>query len=294
MSSKSTIEWTDATWNPVTGCVKVSPGCDHCYAETFAERFRGTPNHYFGGGFDVTLRPDKLTLPLKWKAPKKVFVNSMSDLFIDDVPGPYIGEVFAVMALARRHRFQVLTKRHARMRAVVGAPTFESMVGAAAAKLKHDLGIVETPSWEWPLPNVILGVSCEDQQWAETRIPSLLATPAAERFVSCEPLLGPIDLRNLKARNGSFIDCLAGDVKDDKGVYAACPGSVSWVIAGAESGRGARPMDLDWVRGLRDQCEHSAAFFFKQRVENGKKVPTPELDGRVWTQMPETLTAVAL
>jgi protein gp37 len=112
--------------------------------------------------------------------------------------------------------------------------------------------------------------------------------------VSCEPLLGPIDLRNLKARNGSFIDCLAGDVKDDKGVYAACPGSVSWVIAGAESGRGARPMDLDWVRGLRDQCEHSAAFFFKQDVERGKKVPTPELDGRIWTQMPETLTAVTL
>jgi protein gp37 len=133
MSDKTGIEWTDATWNPATGCTKVSPGCDHCYAETFAERWRGTPGHYFEGGFDVQLRPDKLTMPLRWKRPRRIFVNSMSDLFHDSIPDSFIAEVFAVMAAASQHTFQVLTKRHARMRSLLSSADFGALVNRSAA-----------------------------------------------------------------------------------------------------------------------------------------------------------------
>lgn len=172
MSDKTSIEWCDSTWNPVTGCTEVSPGCDHCYAKTFAERWRGTPGHYFERGFDVQLRPDKLDQPLRWRKPRRIFVNSMSDLFHDDVPDDYIAKVWEVMARCPQHTFQILTKRHGRMRSLLNASTFNSP----------------------PLPNVWLGVSAENQQWADIRIPALLDTPAAVRFVSAEPLLGPIDL----------------------------------------------------------------------------------------------------
>lgn len=296
MSTKTTIEWTrnedgsaGRTWNPVSGCSKVSAGCDHCYAEGIARRFAGSKA--FPNGFDVTLRPERLNDPLKWRKPTRVFVNSMSDLFHDDVPDEYITKVFAVMAATPQHTYQLLTKRPGRMKSLVGDPRYGG--GQALLENAHDEAtarkLYDAP---WPLPNVWLGISAEDQHWAEVRINPLLATAAAVRFVSAEPLLGPIDLRNLKARNGALIDCLAGDVKGTDGsVYAACPGSVSWVIAGAESGPGARPMNVDWVRDLRDQCADSAAFFFKQAAVNGKKVPTPELDGRTWTQMPETAVA---
>lgn len=290
MSATSTIEWTTSTWNPITGCVKVSAGCDHCYAETFAERFRDVPGHYFQNGFDVQVRPDKLRLPLTWKAPRRVFVNSMSDLFLDQIPTEYIARVFAVMAATPQHTYQVLTKRPGRMKSLIGDPRYDGghALLEAATDEETAQALYDAP---WPLPNVWLGVSAEDQHWAEVRIKPLLATAAAVRFVSAEPLLGPIDLRNLKARNGALVDCLSGDVKDDRGVYAACPGSVSWVIAGAESGRGARPMNEEWVRSLRDQCRGSAAFFYKQRLIGGKKDPTPELDGRTWTQMPDAVVA---
>ncbi len=193
MSSTSTIEWTDATWNPVTGCTKVSPGCDHCYAETFAERWRGTPGHHFEHGFDVQLRPEKLDLPLRWKKPRKVFVNSMADLFHDDVPDEYIARIFAVMAATPEHTYQILTKRHARMRSMLnrgepGTAGFFDDVETAMADYTHADPV------SWPLPNVWLGVSVEDQQWANIRIPALLDTPAAVRWISAEPLLGPIDL----------------------------------------------------------------------------------------------------
>jgi len=233
MSDSSKIEWTDASWNPVTGCTKVSPGCDRCYAETFAERWRGVPGHHFEAGFDVTLRPERLDQPIRWKRPRRIFVNSMSDLFHESVPDEYIVAVFGTMARAPQHTFQVLTKRHGRMRSLLNSDAFQHRF-----------------CFRWPLPNVHLGVSVEDQKWADIRIPALLGTPAAMRFISAEPLLGPVSLWHL-------IDPKGGGVED--------PQELDWVIAGGESGPGARPCDLNWLRGLRDQCEWSgSAFFLKQ------------------------------
>ena len=240
---RSDIEWTEATWNPVTGCVEVSPGCAHCYAKTFAERFRGVPGHPYERGFDLQLRPERLEQPLRWKKPKSIFVNSMSDLFHKDVPEDYIREVFEVMRIADQHRFQVLTKRSARL-----------------LKL--------APSLPWPR-NVWMGVSVESQRFA-CRVDDLREVPAAVRFLSCEPLLGALDL----------------DL-----------GGIDWVIAGGESGPGARPMNPDWICGVRDQCQESdVPFFFKQwgahnadgrRV--GKKRAGRELEGRTWNRMPEVV-----
>lgn len=242
MSKDSTIEWTESTWNPVTGCTKVSPGCAHCYAETFAERFRGVLGHPYEVGFDLTLRPERLELPLHWREPRRVFVNSMSDLFHEGVPENYIAKVFATMERAHWHTFQVLTKRPER-----------------AAAIGDDLC--------WP-PNVWLGTSIELQRWT-TRLDSLRRTPAAVRFLSCEPLLGPLDL------DLSLVD---------------------WVIVGGESGHGARRMDPDWARGIREQCRAAQVpFFFKQwgaydssgkRV--GKKKAGRQLDGRYWNEYPGT------
>ena len=211
MADSSKIEWTDATWNVVTGCTKVSPGCDNCYAETFAERWRGKAGHHFENGFDITLRPERLTIPMRWRKPRRVFVNSMSDLFHKDIPDEYIARVFAVMALTPQHTYQILTKRHGRMRSVIGGPCpcghqpgehLRSAMAWAVSEANPDRipGLPddaehrvyhETP---WPLPNVWLGVSVEDQQRAQLRIPALVETPAAVRFLSCEPLLGPVDL----------------------------------------------------------------------------------------------------
>lgn len=187
MSDKTSIEWTDTTWNPVTGCTKVSPGCDHCYAETIATRFAGTPA--FPKGFQVRLRPGKVNDPLNWRTPRRVFVNSMSDLFHDEIPDPWLTDIFAVMAAAPRHTFQVLTKRHARMRSLLTRSKFVAQVKDRAIGKGLPAG-----QWAWPLPHVWLGVSVENQQWADIRVPALLETPAAVRFLSCEPLLGPLDL----------------------------------------------------------------------------------------------------
>lgn len=246
MSDRSGIEWCDATWNPVTGCTKVSPGCDHCYAETFAERFRGTPGHYYEHGFDVQLRPDKLDQPLRWRKPRRIFVNSMSDLFHDSVPDEYIAHVFAVMQSCAAHTFQVLTKRHGRMRSLLSGDGFWE----AVTDFGH-IVMAQRPSRQqlWPdhgqthgfLPNVWLGVSAENQRWFDIRTSALRETTAAVRFVSAEPLLGYIDAD------------LTG---------------IDWVIVGGESGRSARPMHPLWARGLRDQCEAAGtAFLFKQRGE---------------------------
>ncbi|WP_020673849.1 DUF5131 family protein [Amycolatopsis nigrescens] len=282
MSATTSIEWTrgedgspGSTWNPVTGCTEVSPGCDRCYAKTFAERWRGTPDHYFERGFDVQLRPDKLDLPLRWRKPRKVFVNSMSDLFHKDVPDDFIARVFRVMALAPQHSFQTLTKRPARMRSLL------TDYGFVRAMLRHDtrsgFGVTEdkldqaarrwVASDRWPLPNVWLGTSVETQRWADIRVPVLLDTPAAIRFLSCEPLLGPVDLsRWLELEyydsfgwGREMLATLAGRVGTERGLH--------WVIAGGESGRdrGVRPMHPGWVRSLRDQCEAAAVpFLFKQ------------------------------
>ncbi len=245
MAERSQIEWTQATWNPVTGCTKVSPGCAHCYAETFAERFRGVLGHPYENGFDLQLRPERLEHPLLWRQPRLIFVNSMSDLFHEDIPEDYVLAVFRVMERADWHTFQVLTKRSRRMVEL-------------AARLP------------WP-PNVWMGVSVENQRWT-TRIDDLRRVPADVRFLSCEPLLGPLQL-------------------DLDGI--------DWVIVGGESGAGARPMKPEWATEIREQCvEAGVSFFFKQwgahdaqgrRV--GKKRAGRRLAGRVWNAMPTGVAA---
>jgi len=293
MADTSKIEWTDATWNVVTGCEKVSPGCDNCYAETFAERWRGIPGHHFETGFDVTLRPERMNLPLSWKKPRKVFVNSMSDLFHKDIPDEYIARTFAVMALTPQHTYQILTKRHGRMRSLLSDPEFEK-------KVDHELLTVPAfsdpklirRSWPlpkpgWPLPNVWLGVSVEDQKRADLRIPALVDTPAAVRFLSCEPLLGPVDLTKWMPAGFASWRCQGPNCRrfytgpllqhcPDCGREGYWSGShtgngrpngqpIGWVIVGGESGHGARPMSPDWARSLRDQCAAAdVPYLFKQ------------------------------
>ena len=237
MSDKSSIEWTDATWNPVTGCTQISPGCDHCYALTFAERFRGVPNHPYEQGFDLKLWPQRLELPLQWKKPRRIFVNSMSDLFHKDIPEDYIRQVFDVMARADWHVFQVLTKRSSRM-----------------ARLG--------PSLPWPA-HIWAGVSIESNQMV-SRANHLRKVPASVRFISAEPLLGPLDRLNLK--------------------------DIHWLITGGESGHKNRPCDPQWVRGLRDHCQDAGvAFFLKQWGGRTPKANGRELDGRTWDQFPVTV-----
>lgn len=219
MATKSTIEWTDATWNPVTGCTEVSPGCDHCYARVFAERWRGTPGHPYEQGFDLKLWPERLDYPLQWNKPRRIFVNSMSDLFHKDVPDDFIFQVFDIMAQANIHTFQVLTKRPDRL---------VRLVPKISARFRSE---------RWP-KHIWLGVSVETMQYA-WRVDKLRMVPAGVRFISAEPLLGS----------------LAGlDLTD-----------IHWLIAGGESGPGARPMHPAWIRSLRDQCQRvEVPFFFKQ------------------------------
>lgn len=298
MSDNSAIEWTDATWNPVTGCTKVSPGCDHCYAETFAERWRGTPGHHFENGFDVTLRPERLAEPLRWRKPRRVFVNSMSDLFHDDVPTRFIAKVFATMARTPQHTYQLLTKRHGRMRHLIG-DYFDGGVNLQEelwmngdeedAKVLYDT--------LWPLPNVWLGVSVENQKWADIRVPALLKTAAAVHFLSCEPLLGPVKLDSTWLSCGHGAESGTGapgvwrcdsccairrEVEDPAGDVTALRADpsgerrlrfeqiergqlVDWVIVGGESGPDARPMRPSWAQSLRDQCQTAGVpFFMKQ------------------------------
>ncbi len=239
MSRKSAIEWTHSTWNPVTGCTKVSAGCDHCYAERLSERFRGVEGHPFESGFDLTLRPERLGQPTRWRRPQLIFVNSMSDLFHRDIPVEYIRRVFDTMEGADWHVYQVLTKRSSLMRRFVQA----RYQGRAA------------PSHIW------LGVSIENEA-ALTRLRHLKQTHASVRFVSFEPLLGPMG---------------AVDLED-----------IHWVIAGGESGPGARPVQAAWVRALRDQCRaQRVAFFFKQWGGRTPKAGGNTLDGRQWLEYPE-------
>lgn len=246
MSDKSKIEWCDATWNPVTGCTKVSEGCRNCYALTFAERWRGTPGHYFENGFDITLRPDKLDQPYRWKRPRKVFVNSMSDLFHDDIPDDFIWNVFQVMARCPQHTFQVLTKRPERMMQMFKNRYWRDFGDIRALVIEGWHTETDMPF----LPNVWLGTSVENQQVADERIPLLIQTPAAVRFLSCEPLLGRVDLSGWQ-------------FTDEQGEPIKPP--IDWVIAGGESGPKARPVHPEWIRELRDCCQASGtSFFFKQ------------------------------
>lgn len=258
MGDKTGIEWTDATWNPLRGCTAVSAGCDHCYAKTLHERFHGP------GSFDtITLVPGLLDQPLRWRRPRRVFVNSMSDLFHRDVPDEYIAEVFAVMAAAPRHTFQLLTKRPGRMRSLLPTSRFQTLVRNRVFTINRFAGPAS-----WPLPNVWLGVSAEDQHWADVRIPVLLDTLAAVRFVSAEPLLGPIDFFGTlvdghRPRLNYWLTGRPGFDGPDRELTVGP--RLDWVIAGGESGPGARPMHSDWVRQIRDACAHAEVpFLFKQ------------------------------
>lgn len=303
---KTSIEWTRGddgtagrTWNPVTGCTKVSPGCDHCYAENIARRFAGTPA--FPDGFTVTLHPGRLHQPGRWRSPARVFVNSMSDLFHDAVPDDFLTRVFDTMEAPenRRHTFMVLTKRPARMRAFIRRRTADKHAYAAQYDHCPTEAMRNSPAARWAREraatapsNIWLGVSVEDQQRANLRIQILLRTHAAVRFLSCEPLLGPIDLQAAMRTLGEPLG--HGPITSYAHVGHCCTRlhGLDWVIAGAESGPGARPMNEDWVRLLRDQCTAAGtAFFYKQDADaRGRKIPTPQLDGQRWTQFPERVT----
>lgn len=245
MSGKSSIEWTGATWNPVTGCTQISPGCDHCYALTFAERWRGVPGHPYEQGFDLRLWPDRLDLPLHWKMSRKIFVNSMSDWCLDEIPDEFVLSMFRTMLKANWHVYQLLTKR---------APRMVRLVPMIDELLWQEFGLRAWPAHIW------VGVTVEG--WAQRgRIAALRKVPAAVRFISYEPALS----------------ALAG--ADLSGIH--------WLIAGAESGRGARPMPEEWARDIKNQCqEQGIAFFLKQYARNGHKIPLPTLDGQTWQQMP--------
>lgn len=292
MADKTGIEWTDATWNPIVGCSIVSPGCTNCYAMSMAARIEAMqPNSHYAGTTKkvngnavwtgkMVLAPDHILLqPLKWKKPRKIFVNSMGDLFHESVPDEWIDEVFAVMALCPQHTFQVLTKRSRRMRDYMvsiksngrhcPSDVFDR-VTEKAQSLKHLTG-ESIHSYDWPPNNVWLGVSAEDQTRADERIPDLLATPAAVRFVSAEPLLGPIYFTLLDVTDGNtaHLNSLTGNTFIDGNAGQSSQKfegpKLDWIIVGGESGPKARPMHPDWVRSIRNQCEAaSTAFFFKQ------------------------------
>jgi protein gp37 len=283
MTDRSAIEWTQATWNPITGCDRISPGCQHCYALALARRLKAMGQAKYqtdgrpptsGPGFGVAVHPQVLGEPLRWRRPRRIFVCSMADLFHARVPEAFIAQVFAVMAATPQHTYQVLTKRPGRMARLLASDAFPEQV------YRLTVARYGASTLTWPLPNLWLGTSVEDQRRADQRIPKLLETPAAIRFLSCEPLLGPIGLApewvelELQAfgRNG-----------------AVCFPRVDWIIAGGESGPGHRPARPDWVRFLRDQAVAAeVAFFFKQWGG-----PTPAaggrlLDGRTWDQYPRT------
>lgn len=279
MGDHSGIQWTDATWNPSTGCTRVSAGCDHCYAYTLhdqrheawkAGRMPNAPAQYHRPFSEVQLIPERLSLPLRWTKPRRIFVDSMSDLFHADVPDEFLDRVFATMALAPRHTFQVLTKRPQRMKRYL---TWEEPSITRRGRIQNQMDFLWARGGlpqrvvidQWPLPNVWLGTSVENQE-AAYRIDWLVKTPAAVRFLSCEPLIGPLDLLERLLRPS-----------DD----------LHWVIVGGESGPGYRSLDLDWARDLRDQCVAAGVpYFFKQVGGRTSKAGGRELDGRTWDEMP--------
>jgi protein gp37 len=291
MPGETAIEWTrgddgtpGATWNPVTGCTKVSAGCEHCYAERFAERFRGVPAHPYERGFDLRLWPERLEIPLRWMKPKRIFANSMSDLWHAGVPDVFIADVFAVMALAHWHTFQVLTKRRRRMQRLLTDREWLGGITRRMQVIAAERGIPNPGNLSVPIPNVWLGVSVENQE-AAYRIDWLVQTPAVVRFLSCEPLLEPVDLDRWLWHYPFAAD---EDGDSSSGPEEIPRDAVHWVIAGGESGPGFRAVDLDWLRGLRDQCLGARVpFFYKQRGGVRAKAGGRELDGRMWDEFPK-------
>ena len=283
MAEHSNIEWTDATWNPITGCTLVSEGCRNCYAATLAAtRLKNHPSRKglarlnargeakFTG--EVRLNEQWLDQPLRWKRPRMIFVCAHGDLFHENVPDEWIDRVFAVMALAPQHTFQVLTKRPERMLEYLTEPRLIAgpNEGMATSKfhIAHTPPVLDPLFWDvtdWPLPNVWLGTSVEDQATADARIPHLLATPAAVGFVSAEPLLGEVDLSRIpKSKIAPNITILTNALTGIDGLGNVGP-RLGWIICGGESGKNARPMHPDWARSLRDQCvADGVPFHFKQ------------------------------
>ena len=250
MADRSGIEWTDATWNPVTGCSKVSPGCAHCYAEAITLRFKRGPS-FLPSEHEVVLHPDRLDIPKAWKLPRRIFVCSMADLLHEDVPVEFIHHVLWVIRTNPRHTFQVLTKRAARMTEVIRDYTWSKRPRAR------------------PLPNLWLGVSVENARW-KSRIAYLRATPAAVRFLSCEPLIGSL-----------------GDLELEDGYHLRHRRGIDWVIVGGESGPRARPMRPEWARDIHVQCEEAGVpFFFKQWGGRTPKAGGRLLAGVTWDEMP--------
>lgn len=248
MSDKTGIQWTDATWNPVSGCSKVSLGCKNCYAERDWARLSKNPKSpYFGRAFtDVKCHPERLDQPLRWRAPRRIFVNSMSDLFHEDVPSLFISHVFAIMALTKEHTFQILTKRPARMREYlleIQNDDKDLQRWGRCAPEKHPCSAGYIEDRDWPLANVWLGVSVENQAAADERIPILLDTPAAVRFLSVEPLLEHVDL----------------------GITRRTP-KLDWVIIGGESGPNARPCNVDWIRSILNYCRAAKVPAFVKQL----------------------------
>lgn len=278
MSDHSAIEWTEATWNPVVGCDQVSPGCAHCYAKTQHDRRhkavtngKRLPMQYAKPFETVQLFPDRLEQPLHWRKPRRVFVNSLSDLFHEAVPDEFIDQVLAVMALTPRHTYQVLTKRPGRMRQYFDRLSFEpERIEDEATDIAHS-HIANTWALQeladaatWPLKNVWLGVSVENQHFADERIPMLLQTPAAVRFISAEPLLGPVDLA------GDPDPCrtwLRSGLRAIRGLATdRWRPPLDWVIVGGESGPGARPLDLAWARSIVQQCQAAGVPVFVKQL----------------------------
>ena len=333
-ADKSLIEWTDATWNPITGCTLVDDGCRHCYAAHLITSWPAIGNHPSRKGLarknaageskftgEVRFNEGWLDQPLHWKKPRRIFVCAHGDLFHPNVPDEWIDKVFAVMALAPQHTFQVLTKRPERAREYLraleckgGYRPYISRPGWQANDPRDRDRVILLPEGQsWPLPNVWLGTSVSDQASADLRIPQLLACPAGVRFISAEPLLGPVDLTEIAAprpdlRASVMLDALNGT----GGIVGTPGGKINWVIVGGESGPHARPMNPQWARDIRDQCiAASVAFLFNQNCEwvsvsevagpgehfkfpdgrtvrrTGKKLAGRTLDGLEWSQFPE-------
>lgn len=269
------IEWTDVVWNPVTGCDKVSEGCRNCYAETIAHRFWGERPFT-----EVRCHPERLDAPLHWKKPRRVFVNSMSDLFHKDVSDEFIDKVLAMMALTPQHRYQVLTKRPERMLSFLRDSGYRAEMTGIEAEFTSGLDRFEEAErqrWPFPLPNVWLGVSIEDQETADERIPILLQTPAAVRWVSAEPLLGPVDFTEwLYSCDG---DC-------DRPTHPPLP-TLDWVVGGGESGPLARPCQLGWIRAIVQQCQTAGIPVFVKQFGSHPYADVPELETWSVTKMDE-------
>ncbi|MFJ3673725.1 DUF5131 family protein [Streptomyces sp. NPDC090106] len=291
MADSTSIEWTEATWNPTTGCDRISPGCTHCYALNLAKRLKamGQPKYQRDGdprtsgpGFALTMHEDALLEPLRWRRPRKVFVNSMSDIGHARVPEAFTARIFATMALAQQHQFQVLTKRPRHLRRLLESQKFVDMVWAEMERLSSDdtvplprlvrSGVRQRAAhWNalspWPLPNVWIGTSIESDEYCRRAV-ELRRTPAAIRFLSLEPMLGPVPSLDLTA--------------------------IDWVIVGGESGPQHRPLDLAWVRDIRDLCtDRRVALFFKQVGGPTPKAGGRLLDGRTWSQYPTTAATEA-